>query len=240
MLAGLLLLAPAARQAAAAYAPVKTAQSSPATLAAKLLSAKIDAHYNKLHSLSVQFTQSYDGMGMHRVERGTLLLSKSGRLHAGKMRWTYSQPAGKLFVLDGKDAYFYTPGQSEAQRVPAKQLLASGDDLRSPLALLLGHAALARQLAGLTLTPLPDSLVGSASGDSTLSGVPRGLERRVARLSVTASPEGVIHELVIEETDGARNSFQFSGEQPNAPAPAGAFVFTPPPGTHIVDGMPPI
>ena len=149
------------------------------------------------------------------------------------MRWSYVQPAGKLFVLDGHNAYFYTPGQSEVERVPAKQLLASGDDLRSPLALLLGHAELAKQLTGMTLTP-------AANGDATLAGVPRGLEKRVARLAVTASPDGVIHELVVEELDGARNRFQFAGEQPNAPTPPGSFVFTAPAGTHVVAGLPPI
>ncbi len=205
---------------ALAQTPIPTAQQ---------LAARIDAHYNALHSLRVQFTQSYDGMGLHRVEQGTLLLTKAGRLHAGKMRWTYSDPAGKLFVMDGADAYFYTPGQSEVQRVPAKQL----DDLRSPLALLLGHAALAKQLQGLTLTPHPD-------GEFTLSGVPRGLEKRVAELRVEANAAGVIEELIVEEVDGARNSFHFADEQPNAPAPPGDFVFTPPPGTHIVQGMPPI
>ncbi len=194
-----------------------------------MLAQHVDAHYNALHSLSVQFAQSYDGMGLHRVERGTLLLSKGGTLHGGRMRWTYAEPAGKLFVFDGHDGYFYTPSQSEVQRVPAKQL----DDLRSPLAVLLGHADLAKQLNGLALAP-------AANGEQTLSGVPRGLERRVSRLSVTASPDGVIHRLEVEELDGSRNRFDFAGEQPNVPAPPSAFVFTTPPGTHIVNGMPPI
>jgi len=196
---------------------------------AQQLAATIDAHYNRLHSLQVRFIQSYDGLGMHRVERGTLLLSKAGRFHAGKMRWSYSEPAGKLFVLDGKDAYFYTPGQSEVQSVPARQL----NDLRSPLALLLGHAELAKQLSGLTLTP-------AANGDITLAGSPRGLERRVAELKVTVNAGGVIHQLEIDEVDGSRNIFEFADEQPDAPAAAGEFVFTPPPGTHVVKGTAPI
>ena len=197
-------------------------------LAARFADA-IDAHYNKLHSLQARFVQSYDGLGMHRVERGTLLLSKAGRLHAGRMRWSYTEPAGKLFVLDGKDAYFYTPGQSEVQSVPARQL----DDLRSPLALLLGHAELAKQLSGLRLT-------SAANGESMLAGVPRGLERRVAELEVTADAGGVIHRLEIDEVDGGRNVFEFADEQPDAPAAAREFVFTPPPGTHVVKGTAPI
>jgi outer membrane lipoprotein carrier protein len=221
--AGFLLLLGAAClgsvQARAALPP-----ETPQTLA-----ATIDAHYNRLHSLSVHFAQAYDGMGMHRVETGTLLLTRGGRFSEGRMRWTYTQPAGKLFVFDGKYAYFYTPGQTEVQRVPAKEL----DDLRSPLALLLGHADLAKQLSGMTLTP-------GADAEATLAGIPKGLEQRVAQLRVTAAADGSIRSMVIDETDGSRNSFQFKDEEANAPAPSSDFVFTPPPGTHVVDGMPPI
>ncbi len=232
LLAGLLFLWLAVCVSVAG-ASVPTPQGANAAtgpvLAAPALAAAIDAHYDHLRSLSVQFTQSYDGMGMHRVERGTLLLGKAGRLRAGRMRWSYTEPVGKLFVFDGRFAYFDTPGQSEVQRVPAKQL----DDLRSPLALLLGHAELARQLTGLTLTQ-------AADGDSTLSGVPKGLERRLSSLQITASPAGVIHDLVVEEVDGSRSSFHFVGEQGDVPTPADAFVYTPPPGKQVVDGMPPI
>jgi outer membrane lipoprotein carrier protein len=198
-------------------------------LTAQRLAAAIDAHYNHLQSLQVEFSQTYDGMGMNRVEKGTLLLGKGGRLHVGKMRWTYTQPTGKLFVFDGRFAYFYTPGQSEVQRVPAKAL----DDLRSPLALLLGHADLTKQLNGMTMTP-------AADGEETLSGVPQGMANRVSEVKITATAKGVIHRLVIEDRDGARNSFTFADEQPDIPAPESAFQFTPPPGTHVVSGMAPI
>jgi outer membrane lipoprotein carrier protein len=193
--------------------------------------ATIDHHYNALHSLSANFTQQYDGLGMHRTESGTLLLKRSGKLAAagGKMRWTYSRPAGKLFVMDGHDAYFYTPGQTEIPRVAAKKL----DDLRSPLAYLLGHAELARELTDL-------SLQHADAGDWTLTGVPRGMEKRIASLSITATADGTIATMRVEETDGAINTFHLSNEQPNPPAPASAFIFNMPPGTHLVDGMPPL
>ena len=55
------------------------------------------------------------------------------------------QPVGKVFVLDGKFAWFYTPGDAQATRVPAKQL----DDLRSPLRFLLGHTQLKKELDNL-------------------------------------------------------------------------------------------
>jgi outer membrane lipoprotein carrier protein len=193
-------------------------------LSADALAGRIDKHYDSLHSLQVNFTQTYEGMGMNRREAGVLLLKKPGR-----MRWTYSNPVGKLFVLDGHDGYFYSPGDTTAQRVPVKQL----DDLRSPLRLLLGHAKLAKELTGLAIDP-------DGNGVYTLTGIPRGLEKRVAMFSITATAEGVIQSMQVEETDGVRNTFVFSNEKPNAAAPDSAFVFAPPDGVHVVDGMSPV
>lgn len=191
---------------------------------ADTLAKRIDHHYDSLRSLEVHFTQDYEGMGMNRREAGVLLLKKPGR-----MRWTYSKPAGKLFVLDGHNGYFYSPGNTTAQQVPVKEL----DDLRSPLQLLLGHTKLEKELTGLTLAP-------DADGTYTLTGSPRGLEKRVSAFSITATLDGVIERIEIEEADGVRNTLDFSDEHPNAPAPDSAFVFTPPAGVRVVDGMPPV
>ena len=143
-----------------------------------------------------------------------LLLKKPG-----KMRWTYTDPDGKLFVLDGKDGYFYSPGESEAQKVDEKKL----DDLRSPLQFLLGHTELEKELTGLTATP-------RWKRGCVLAGVPKGLEQRVSALKITAAADGTIQSMTIEETDGVTNQFEFSGEAGNVPAPNAAFVFTPPAG----------
>ena len=194
------------------------------TLTAQAFAARIDKHYNALHSLSVHFTQKYDGMGMHREESGILLLKKPG-----KMRWTYAQPAGKLFVLDGRNAYFYSPGDTEIPRVTAKKL----DDLRSPLRFLLGHTQLAKELTNLQITP-------AENGAYTLSGIPKNMEQRIASFTITANADGVIQSMRIEETDGAINTFTFSDEHPNAPATDADFVFHTPAGAHIIEGMPPV
>jgi outer membrane lipoprotein carrier protein len=200
--------------AAEAQSPV-----SPAAIA-----GRVDRHYNALHSLEVHFIQNYEGMGMHRHEAGVLLLKKPGR-----MRWTYTEPDGKLFILDGHDGFFYSPGDTEAQKVPEKQL----DDLRSPLQFLLGHTELAKELKHLTVTT-------SGNGLYVLAGVPKGLERRVASLKITVTADGTIRSMTIAETDGVTNTFDFSGEADNVPAPSSAFVFTAPPGVHVVTGMPPV
>lgn len=203
---------------AAALARAQTAPS------AVELSQRIDRHYNALHSLSVHFVQHYTGMGMHRQESGVLLLKKPGR-----MRWTYTDPDGKLFILDGRNAYFYSPGASEAQEVDEKKL----NDVQSPLRFLLGHTDLEKQLTHLQIT-------AAGNGLYTLTGVPKGLEKRVAAVKITATADGTIRSMSIAETDGVTNTFDLSGELGNAPAANAAFVFAAPPGVHVVQGMPPV
>jgi outer membrane lipoprotein carrier protein len=188
------------------------------------LAAAVDHHYNVLHRLRVNFTESYAGMGMDRHESGVLLLEKPGR-----MRWNYAEPAGKVFVLDGKYGWFYTPGDAQVQQIPAKKL----DDLRSPLRFLLGHAQLTKELDGLTMAP--------ADGDMfRLRGVPRGMEQRVRSLELVVSREGTIQSMTLEELDGSRTSFVFKDEQANPVIAADTFRFTPPAGVQVVEGAPPV
>ena len=191
---------------------------------AKDLAQRVDRHYNQLHSLRAGFTESYEGLGMRRAESGTLLLLKPGR-----MKWEYSEPAGKLFLLDGKFAWFYSRGDSQVQRIPSRQL----DDLRSPLRFLLGHTELENELTGLTLAPAPN-------GCFALSGQPKGQEQRVARLTLTVTADGTITGIEIEEADGALTRFTFTAEQTNVAIPAAAFHFTPPAGVPVVDALPPV
>ena len=209
---------------AAALSCCAYAQMPTAALSAHELAQRVDRHYNQLHSLKASFTESYEGLGRPRTESGTLLLLKPGR-----MKWDYTAPAGKLFLLDGKYAWFYTKGDPQVQRIPAKEL----DDLRSPLRFLLGHTQLEKELDKLTVAP-------AANGQFTLSGIPHGQERRIRRLNLTVTPEGAITAIEIEETDGALTHFSFAGEQPNAPVPADTFRFSAPTGVPVVDALPPV
>jgi outer membrane lipoprotein carrier protein len=184
---------------------------------------RVDDHYNHLSSLRAHYVERYAGMGMSRSEEGTLLLKKPGR-----MRWSYAEPVGKVFVLDGKYAWFYTPGDGQATRVPAKQL----DDLRSPLRFLLGHTQLKKEL---------DSLEVAAAGSGfRITGVPKGMAQRVKLLTLGVTATGAIETMRLEEVDGAVTEFAFSGMQENVPVKDTDFVFTPPVGVSVVDGLPPI
>ena len=184
---------------------------------------KVDDHYNHLSSLRAHYTERYSGMGIDRSEEGTLLLKKPGR-----MRWSYAVPVGKVFVLDGKFAWFYTPGDTQATRVPAKEL----DDLRSPLRFLLGHTQLRKELDNLAVAP-------NGSGFQ-INGVPKGMEQRVKLLSIWVTATGVIERMRLEEVDGAVTEFAFSEILENMPLKDSDFVFVPPAGVTVVEGLPPI
>ncbi len=204
-------------------AGVATAWAAAAVPSAAQLAHRVDTHYNHLRSLTARFTERYRGMGIDRSETGTLTLSRPGR-----MRWAYDAPSGKIFVLNGRFAISYTPGDAEAERTPAKDL----DDFRSPLRFLLGHTEIAKELKGLTLTLAP--------GGYTLSGVPRGMEKSVQSMEITADVQGQIHALRIVDADGAETTFTFKDIRENAPAPESAFTFTPPPGVTVINGAAPI
>jgi outer membrane lipoprotein carrier protein len=184
---------------------------------------KVDEHYNHLTSLRARYTEHYSGMGLDRTESGTLLLKRPGR-----MRWSYDHPVGKLFVLDGRYAWFYTPGDAQAERIPASQM----DDLRTPLRFLLGHARLGKELGQVTVAPEGDGY--------RITGVPKGMEQRVERLSLWVSSAGIIERMKIEETGGAVTEFVFSAIEENVPVKDSDFIFQPPAGVTVVDGLPPV
>lgn len=194
-----------------------------ATPSAAQLASRVDRHYDHLRSLQARYTERYRGMGMDRTETGTLLLRKPGR-----MRWSYDAPAGKVFVLDGRNAISYTPGDAQANRLPEKDL----DDLRSPLRFLLGRTELSKELDHLSVAPV--------AGGYTLSGTPKGMEKRIRAVFLTVDSSGVIHNLQIDETSGAITSFSFTDLQEDVPAPDSAFQFTPPQGIPVVNGAAPI
>jgi outer membrane lipoprotein carrier protein len=200
----------------------------PSTLCAQQLTAqqlaqRVDKYYNGLHSLRVAFTESFRGMGIDREESGVLLLRKPGKMH-----WSYANPPGKVFLLDGKYAWFYSPGDAQVERVAAAQL----DDLRSPLRFLLGHTQLQKELEGLTLSTTADGL--------QLSGVPKGMRDRVEKIVLGVNADGIIQSMSITEVDGAQTAFTFKDSQADAPAPDADFVFHAPPGIPVLDGLPPV
>ena len=189
------------------------------------LASKVDKHYNKLKSMRAHFTETYNGAGTSRSESGTLWLKQPG-----KMRWEYAEPRKKLFVSDGKTAWFYVPGEQQARKAPVSKI----DDIRSPLRFLLGKTKLLKEFHELGFAP---NIKPTVQGDMVLRGSPKGMEDRISLVVLEVSPEGRIDRIMLEEIDGALTEFRFTDEVENLQVADNLFKFEPPPGVEIVTGQ---
>src|SRR4051812_29397965 len=104
--------APAAPPAKTAAPEAKAAPVPPAKVAAKstpegtALAGKVQKFYEKTDDFSSDFKQMFKYKGsVRKVESaGTVQVKKPGF-----MRWDYTKPNPKLFVLDGKALYMFDP-----------------------------------------------------------------------------------------------------------------------------------
>jgi len=184
----------------------------------------VDDRYNHLRTLQAEFAEIYRGAGMERTESGTLWLKKPG-----KMRWEYRSPREKLFLSDGKDAWFYLPGDRQVRRTPVRKL----DDLRSPLGFLLGKTRLEKELRGLSLAP---DVAPLASGNVVLRGVPKAMADRVSQVILEITPENRIARIIIEEVDSSVTEYRFREQQQDVKMADQRFQFAPPPGVEVIEG----
>jgi outer membrane lipoprotein carrier protein len=190
------------------------------------LARAVDDHYNHLRSLESDFTEIYRGDGAERVETGTLWLKKPR-----KMRWEYRSPKEKLFVSDGQAVWFYLPAERQLRKTTLRKL----DDLRSPLAFLLGKTRLENELRGLSKVVDQSPL---DAGNTLLRGVPRamGAAGAASEVLLEITPSHQIVRILLVEADGATTEFRFAAWKENPELNDGRFQFTPPPGVETVEG----
>src|SRR5437899_3829681 len=111
----------------------------PAGKEASELASRMEARYRTAKTLQATFLERY-------IENGSVLRTEAGTAYfrrPGKMRWEYESPEKDTFLVDGKNAWFYVPGDHTVMRVPAKQ----SSDWRTPLALLAGEMKVSRVCA---------------------------------------------------------------------------------------------
>jgi outer membrane lipoprotein carrier protein len=193
------------------------------------LAQAVDNHYNHLRSLQSDFTEIYRGDGPERIESGTLWLKKPR-----KMRWEYRSPKEKLFISDGEVVWFYMPEERQVRKTTLKKL----DDLRSPLAFLLGKTKLEKELTG--LSKVVDEVPMDAR-DTLLRGVPQGavpqgVTGQLTEVQLEITPADQIVRIVLMEADGATTEFRFAGWKENAEISDSRFQFKPPAGVETVEG----
>jgi len=186
-----------------------------------LLIGGVEHRYNRTKTLSIDFTETYEAGGRRRPpETGHLLLKKPGR-----MRWTYTKPEGKLFVSDGKSVYLYTAADNRVERSTLK----ASEDMRAPMAFLLGRLDMKREFKSFETRAAPDGtwLVAQAANDRL----------PYERVEMLIGKDYAIRQLTVNSRDQSVLTFQFQNEVLNPKVDASSFRFSAPPGAEVVDAV---
>ncbi len=195
------------------------ASSAPQT--ANDLIKDVQNRYNSAKTLSVRFVESYSIAGhKRRPEAGTLTLRKQG-----KMRWDYTQPEGKLFISDGKEVYLYTSEDNRVEKVPLKDT----EDMRAPLAFLLGHLDMKKEFR--------DFQTRTADSGVWLDAASKNDRVPYKKVEMLIAPDTSIHQLKVLGRDESVLEFAFSDEKLNPSVSDAYFHFTVPPGAEVVDAL---
>ncbi len=203
---------------------------------AREVARALEARYRGARTLEAFFYEKYsDGSGGVTGESGTVYFSRPGR-----MRWEYTSPEKKLFLVDGKNVWFYVPADRTASRAKMKE----SSDWRTPLALLVGKANLSDLCGNLELIEPGGKYAAStgfapAAGDNVLRCVPRGEAdkkgnaEQVVYLETDAQAQLV--RVVIHQPGDAVTDFRFGDWKENIPIAEDKFHFQPPQGVSVVD-----
>jgi outer membrane lipoprotein carrier protein len=224
-------------------AGVERDEAPPAkTREAQAIVRTLEVRYHSAATLKAAFLERYnEGGRVLRVESGTVYFRRPGR-----MRWEYESPEQKVFVADGKTAWFYVPADRTVTRARMKESM----DWRTPFALLTGKAKLSGICARIDLVSPP--LV--AAGHAVLRCLPResGAKGRAEESGTAADARGenggfreVLLEVeadrgdlvrvVVQLSGGVELEYRFGNWQQNPALPEALFHFQPPAGVAIVD-----
>jgi outer membrane lipoprotein carrier protein len=180
----------------------------------------LEKRYNRTRTLQVTFEEAYLGSGRpRRNESGELSLRKPG-----KMRWEYSQPAGKLFLSDGKLIYYYNPISNRAEKIKVRE----SEDMRAPLAFLLGKLDFEKDFMEFKLK--------TEGENKLLIARPKNFNLPYRQVEFTVTPENEIRQLIVSGYDDAVLIFRFSNERVNPPLDDKLFKFELPQGATWYEG----
>lgn len=179
----------------------------------------IEKRYNGARTLEVHFTQTYDAPRRGpQTETGELFLRRPGR-----MRWQYAEPAGKLFISDGKTVWLYTPDNNRVERSKFKE----SEDMRAPLAFLLGRLDFNRDFKRFVAHP--------EGPDTWIAAEPRSDKAPFTKVEFVVTPAYEIRRVIVTADGGSKMDFRFDGEKRNPPLSDKLFAFQPPKGAEVVE-----
>jgi len=179
----------------------------------------VETRYNHAQTLEVVFHEAYTGPGQpRRTESGRLQLRKPGR-----MRWDYTSPQGKLFVSDGKFLWLYTPANNQVEKMKIKE----SDDMRAPLAFLLGKLHFDKEFRNIQARPAESGMLIVAE--------PKSDSLPYTRVEFVVGPGDQIRRVQVTGYDKSILEFEFDQEKLNPPLAARLFQFQIPKDAELVE-----
>lgn len=138
-----------------------------------------------------------------------------------RMKWTYVDPAKKMFLFDGERSFFYV---AEDEQLTVTTLT---DEQRKalPFLVLSDPAAVEK---GYAITRK------SSARATTVTLTARDTSVAVPRISVVRLPAGSLESIEYADRDGNTTRFEFSGYA-KVTIDANTFRFDAPPGTQVVE-----
>jgi len=179
----------------------------------------VEKRYNSVKTLEMDFEQTYIAPNKaRRTESGKLHLRKPGR-----MRWEYAKPAGKLYVSNGTDYWYYSPLSRQAEKMKLKD----AEDMQAPMAFLIGKLDFQRDF---------DRFVVKQEGELVrITAQPRNPDKAPYReVSFLAAPDARIEQLTVRGQDASTMDFRFRNETRNPAQKDSLYVFVPPEGVEVV------
>ena len=176
----------------------------------------VEDRYNKIQTLQVKFTENLTSRGRTRTDSGTLYLRKKG-----KMRWEYK--SGTLFVSDAKFIYSYYPDEHRAEKMSMKE----SDDMKAPLAFLLGEVNFERDFGEYRSKP--------EGKDALITALPKSDKFPYTEVTFLVAPDFAIRRLEVKLQNNDRMVFTFEDEKKNPLLTDALFQFTPPKGVELDD-----
>jgi outer membrane lipoprotein carrier protein len=176
----------------------------------------VEDRYNKIQTLQVKFTENLTSRGRTKTDSGTLYLRKKG-----KMRWEYA--SGQLFVSDAKFIYSYYPDEHRAEKMSMKE----SDDMKAPLAFLLGDVNFARDFGEYRTKPQDGGLL--------ITALPKSDKFPYTEVTFLVAPDSTMRRLEVKLQNNDLMVFTFEGEKKNPLLADTLFQFTPPKGVELDD-----
>jgi outer membrane lipoprotein carrier protein len=205
---------------AAVSAAVCAAAQPPARGSAQEVAAALQRHYDTVRDFSADFVQTGESgvLRRKRVERGTVIVKKPGR-----MRWNYTSPEPKLFVSDGTRMYFHLPATNQV----TVSLVPQGDEAATAALFLTGRGDIMRDFT-------VSFAEGAADGEWRLRLQPKRPQPEYDWLELRVDRETMqIRAITAGDAQGGRSTFEFSNIKENIGAADKLFAFTIPRGADV-------